>query len=246
MPHNRASQLLLLSSLGISNVCCCMYCKAACQSVPAHQSPAMFCVPAFTDAYKQNCSSSDVRAWQGGSGDASKAQPAPPTAPSEPAGAAVASLSSAKGTHTTMAAAPFQHLVASCVQPFKSPVVSDGAQPKQQPKSGWKSSSTVRTLPTSADLSASLGSSKQRPSSCALQASLPQPAAAEPDAATAMGEEQHGRESLGGTQGAITGLTHMALQKHNDAMPAASAGPSVESQGLGMQACFSLIAASCW
>lgn len=198
----------------------------------------------FTDTYKQNCSSSDIIAWQGSSGDASRAQLAPPTAPSEPAGAAVAPLSSAKGTHTTTAAAPFQHLIASCVQPFKSPVVSSGAQPKQQPKSGWKSSCTVRTVPTLAGLGAGLGSSKQRPGSHALQASLPQPAAAELDAATATEDEQHGRESLGGTQGAITGLTHMALQKHNDALPAASAGPSVDSRGLGMQACVFLIAAS--
>ena len=134
-----------------------------------------------------------------------------------------------------MADAPFQHLIASCVQPFKSPVVSDCAQPKQQLNSGWKSSSTVRAVPTPAGLGAGLGSIKQRPSNCAV----PHPAAAEPDAATAMEDEQHGRESLGGTQGAITGLTHMALQKHNDAMPAASAGAAVESQGLGMQACSS-------
>lgn len=176
-------------------------------------------------------------AWQGGSGHASKAQPALPSAPSGPAGAAVAPLSSAKETHTATAAAPFQHLIASCVQPFKSPVVADGVQPKQQPKSGWKSSSTARTVPTPVGLGAGLGCSKQKPSSCSLQASLPQPAAAELDAATAVEDEPHGRESLGGTQGAITGLTHMALQKHNDAMPAASAGASVESQGLGMQAC---------
>ena len=188
-------------------------------------------------------------AWQGGSGAASKAQPALPSAPSGPAGAAAAPLSSAKDTHTTTAAAPFQHLIASCVQPFKSPVVSDGAQPKQQPKSGWKSSSTVRTVPTPAGLGAGLGSSKQRPSSRAVQASLPRPAPAGPDAATGVEGEQQGRESLGGTQGAITGLTNMALQKHNDAMPAASAGACVESQGLGMQAgslyCFTASSQSC-
>lgn len=165
------------------------------------------------------------------------ALPALPSVPSAAAGGAAAPLSIAKGTHATMAAAPFQHLIASCVQPFKSPVVSDGAQPKQQAKSGLKSSSTVKKLPTPAGLGSGLGSSKQRPSSRALQASLPHAAAAEPDAAIGMEDEQHGRESLGGTQGAITGLTCMALQKHNDAMPAASAGASVESQGLGMQAC---------
>lgn len=96
-------------------------------------------------------------------------------------------------------------------------------------------------MATPAGLGAGLGTSKQRLSrGQTLQASLPPAAAADVDAASAMEDEQHGRESLGGTQGAITGLTHMALQKHNDAMPAASAGASVESHGLGMQACSSL------
>lgn len=153
--------------------------------------------------------------------------------------------SNAKEAHPGTVAAPFQHLVTSCVQPFHSPVVSDSAQPKhQQPKAGRKSDSTVRTVPTPAGLGAGLSTSKHMSSSCGLQASLPGPAAAAPDAATGTEDEQHGRESLGGTQGAITGLTHMALQKHNDAIPAASAGGSAESQGLGMQACFLVAAAS--
>lgn len=197
------------------------------------------------DGYKQNCSSTDVTAWQGNPGEASKAQSALPSAPSGPADAIVAPPSSAKGSYPTTAAAPFQHLIASCLQPFKSPVVSSSAQPKHQLNSGRKSSSTVRTVATPAGLGAGLGTSKQRPSrGQTLPASLPQASAAELDAATAMEDEQHGRESLGGTQGAITGLTHMALQKHNDAIPAASAGASVESQGLGMQACSSLSVSS--
>lgn len=52
------------------------------------------------------------------------------------------------------------------------------------------------------------------------------------------------RDSLGGTQGAVTGLTHMALQKHNEAVQLAGRGmslstgvlPSEDTQMLGMQA----------
>lgn len=197
------------------------------------------------DGYKQNCSSTDVTAWQGSSGEASKAHSALPSAPAGPADATVAPPTNAKGSHLTTAAAPFQHLIASCLQPFKSPIVFSSAQPKQQLNSGRKSSSTVRTVATPAGLGAGLGTSKQRPSrGQALQASLPEAAEADLDAASAMEDEQHGRESLGGTQGAVTGLTHMALQKHNNAMPAASAGASAESQGLGMQARSSLSVAS--
>lgn len=168
-----------------------------------------------------------------------------PSAPSGPADAVEAPPTIAKGGHSITDAAPFQHLIASCLKPFKSPIISNTAQPKQQLNSGRKSNSTVRTVATPAGLGAGLGTSTQRPSrGQTLQASLPQASAADLDAASAKEDEQHGRESLGGTQGAVTGLTHMALQKHNNAMPAASAGASVESQGLGMQVCSFLSLAS--
>ncbi|KAL3154240.1 hypothetical protein ABBQ32_013740 [Trebouxia sp. C0010 RCD-2024] len=197
-----------------------------------------------TDAYKQNCSDTEAVAWQG---DSLSKQPALLSAPKATV-TAVAPHSTVKGPHTGTAAQlaghtrgakqpPFQHLVTSCVQPFCSPAVSGGAQRDQAPKSGWKNSRTARTVPTPAGLGAGLTTSKQTPGSPALQSSLPQPpaAAAAPPPPDGTGDEQPGRESLGGTQGAITGLTHMALQKHNDALAAASAGGPVESQGLSMQ-----------
>lgn len=200
------------------------------------------CAFAVPDVYKQNCSNVEAMAWQG---DPMSKQSAFPSAPTATV-VAVASHSVANGVQTGMAADPpgqargakqllSQHLVSSCLKPLCSPAVSGGGQQDQAPKSGWKGGRASRTLPTPTGLGAGLSIGKQMPSSFALQASLPQPAEAAPDDATAVGEVLHGRESLGGTQGAITGLTHMALQKHTDALPAASAGGPVESQGLGMQ-----------
>ncbi|KAL3139869.1 hypothetical protein ABBQ38_004164 [Trebouxia sp. C0009 RCD-2024] len=212
--------------------------------------PTGVCPFAVPDAYKQNCSDTEAMAWQG---DSFSKQSALPSA-SKAMVTAVPLHSTVKGPHAGSAAQlagqtrgakqlPFQHLVASCVQPFCSPAVAGGAQRDQAPKSGWKNSRTARTVPTPAGLGAGLTTSKQTPGSPALQSSLPQSAAAAAAAAAPppppppddMGDEQPGRESLGGTQGAITGLTHMALQKHNDALAAASTGGPVESQGLGMQ-----------
>lgn len=58
------------------------------------------------------------------------------------------------------------------------------------------------------------------------------------------------RESLGGTQGAVTGLTHLALQKHDEAMQLADAAnrlsdgvmPSEDTQALGLQVTHPLLA----
>lgn len=200
------------------------------------------------DAYKQNCSDTEASAWQG---DCTSKQPAllsalkatvTAVAPNRNAQEHTGTGAQLAGQATGAKQLPCQHLVTSGVHPFISPAISGAAQRDQAPKSGWKSGRTARTQPTPAGLGAGLTTSKQTPGSPALHSNLPQPAAAAalPDD---VGEEQPGRESLGGTQGAITGLTHMALQKHIDAVPAASAGGPVESQVLGMQVGLVLILA---
>ena len=190
-------------------------------------------------------------AWQGASADIAEQQLALPPAPLS-AGAAVAAHSPAalpsagtiaQTSGQTSTAAPkqpqFQHLVASCAQPFTSPVVSAGAQQKQQASSGRWRSSTGRTALAPAGLGAGLSTGKQLQGVHSLQAKLPQ-APAVAAAATAAVEEvgSHGRESLGGTQGAITGLTNMALQKLNEEGPPDYAGVYAgtdDTQGLRMQ-----------
>ena len=53
------------------------------------------------------------------------------------------------------------------------------------------------------------------------------------------------RESLGGTQGAVAGLTHLSLQRHDEAMQQAAAAhsglmPSEDTQALGLQVTYLL------
>ena len=191
--------------------------------------------------YVRNCSESEARAWQDSPDEGIQHQVALPSVPALAAhshatvpSAGIAAQPSGQTSTAAQKRPQFQHPVASCVQQFTSPVVSAGAQQKQQASSGWPRSSTVNPALAPAGLGAGLSTSKQPQGRHSLQAKLPQP----PPAAAGVEEVgSHGRESLGGTQGAITGLTHMALQKHNEAVPSndVGTGSANDTQGLGMQ-----------
>ena len=173
----------------------------------------------------------------------------PAHSPARVASNGVNAQPSAQTGKSTARQPQLKHLAASCVQPFVSPAPAGKALQKQQAKSGRLSSTTSRAAMTpAAGLGVGLSSGKQVCTGPAMQTSpAPSEAAAAAEVAiTAANTDADGgvsgRESLGGTQGAITGLTHLALQKHNAALPAASAidpgtsGLTNDSQGLGMQA----------
>ncbi len=189
-------------------------------------------------AYMRNCSDAEAISWQGRSCAATIQQPslAPNAEPARLAhiadlGLAAPStvlISPALRAAASVPAQPHQTLTVQ-KEVAQDPVKAAPFTGVNQQGSDWKASKHVRNAPTPTGLGTGL--SKRQLDSHALQACLPKsplPVAGEDAAA------RPDRESIGGTQGAITGLTHMALHRHKQGVQLPT--NSADSQVMRMQA----------
>ena len=199
-------------------------------------------------AYRRNCSHGEAFSWQGRPGTVSKQQPGL-LAPANTGAVAALAAPSSVLLSALPAAVPAQ-LQQTAAKHFQAPAFTSSSTASatlaDQQTSGRKAGSRLNITPIPSGLGTGLSTAKPQHASHAKQADLPQLAAAAVETMAARAD----RDSLGGTQGAITGLTHMALQRcnHADHIATGSADQSVASaadtQGMAVQASLLRLAAA--
>ncbi len=206
-----------------------------------------------TGAYKCNCSDAEANSWHGRSSAAVGKQQAASKAPATTAKVALIAPSAvlisplqAATANTELAQMPSGTLVAAA-QPQQAvavPTPIAAAAPAtavaQHVGSALKVSKPFRSTATPSGFGTGLGTGPSSNKRQVVRAPvLLQPGSAEDLAA------RPDRESIGGTQGAITGLTHLALQKHNQDLHLRtgsadhSAVSGLDTQQMALQASFS-------